>query len=44
MFPNMGQEGTSQVAGECSKIPQQFQHGRKGDEDLVLYVPASTAP
>ena len=39
MFPNMGQEGTSQVAGERSKIPQQLQHAGTGDKGLVFSVP-----
>ena len=37
-------KGTSQVPGECSKIPQRFQHSGKGDKDLVLSVPVSKAP
>lgn len=37
-------KGSSQVPGECSKIPQRFQHSRKGDKDLVLSVPVSKAP
>ena len=44
MISNMGHERDKPGAGDRSKIPQRFQHGRKGDEDLVLYVPASTAP
>ena len=44
MISNMGQERDEPGAGDRSKIPQRFQHGRKGNEDLVLYVPASTAP